>query len=481
MYDFTTISFGQWMQRRRKSLDLTQPQLGERAGGSAAAIRKIEAEERRPSAQLAELLARALELSHPERETFLRAARGLAVPSLPANPAGASAASVATPNNVPAPLTSFVNRTHDIATVTRLLRTPDVRLLTLVGPPGIGKTRLATQAADLLLPDFPGGVWFVDIAAVTDPARVLPAIAHCVRLFELADEPMLDRLKGFWGEQRVLLLLDNFEHVVEAAPEVSGLLRACRGLKVLATSRTPLRVYGEHEYLAPPLALPPAGLAAGQLADYEAVQLFVTRVRQHQPGFDVDEDNAPDVQEILQKLDGIPLAIAHAAELAEVVRGQDWVRSLEAQALLAEAERLLPRREPDLAWAMLLTDTAELALGRGDAAAARGALTAALESAREHVRRLRYWLVTAAGLQLAEGGLDRARAAIECLAAEHGLGERGAPLTPVFHSLADEREKEARLLLGASAARELRDAARRWSVEQAVVFAETVVASGNPD
>jgi transcriptional regulator with XRE-family HTH domain len=352
MDDLTTLSFGEWVRRRRKALDLTQAQLGQRAGCSAAAIRKIEAEERRPSAQLAELLARALQVSGAEREPFLAAARGLAPPAAAPPASGAAVAIPATPNNLPAPMTSFVNRTRDIAAVTARLRERDVRVLTLIGPPGIGKTRLAIQAAEALMPDFPAGVWFVDLTALEDPALVLPAIAHSVRLQELADEPLPQRLQRFWGEQRVLLLLDNFEHVVGAAPEVGRLLRACRGLKVLATSRVPLQIYGEHEYAAPPLSLPPAGGPTGELMDYEAAQLFVTRVRQHQPGFGVDAANAADLQEILRKLEGLPLAIELAAatvrrmplaRLAEVLQGSDWVRALEAQA------RDLPSRQRTLA------------------------------------------------------------------------------------------------------------------------------------
>lgn len=364
MDELATLSFGYWVRRRRLSLDLTQAELGRRAGASAAAIRKIEADERRPSRELAEHLAAALGVPDGERAAFQAAARGLAaVERLPvamaplAAPApAAQPIPPATPHNLPAPLTSFVNRTQDIAAVTTLLRRPDVRLLTLVGPPGIGKTRLSIQAAKALLPDFPDGVWFVDLAPITDPALALAAIARQVGVHELADAPWSERFRVMMGRKRVLLVLDNCEQVVEVATEVSALLRACQRLKVLATSRVPLHVYGEHEYAAPPLSLPPPGTPPDQMSGFEAVQLFVARTRQHQSAFVLDVTNAGHVLDILHKLQGIPLAIElaaatlrrmSAAELAAILCGEtDWVGTIESSA------RDLPLRQRTLAGAI---------------------------------------------------------------------------------------------------------------------------------
>lgn len=362
MDELAKSSFGYWVRRRRLALDLTQAELGRRAGASAAAIRKIEADERRPSRELAELLASALGVPDGERAAFLRAARGVAsvehlsaAAELSARPA-LPPPSPATPHNLPAPLTSFVDRTQDVAAVTALLRRSDVRLLTLVGPPGIGKTRLSIHAAEALLPDFPDGVWFVDLAPITDPALALAAIARQAGVSELADRPLAQRFRAALGGKRVLLVLDNCEQVVEAAAEVSELLRACKGLKVLATSRVPLHVYGEHEYAAPPLSLPPPGAPPDQMMGSEAVQLFVARVRQHQPSFAVDAANAGDVADILHKLEGIPLAIELAAatlrrlsmaELAATLCCEaNWVDAIQATA------RDLPPRQRTLAGAI---------------------------------------------------------------------------------------------------------------------------------
>ncbi|GIV82422.1 MAG: hypothetical protein KatS3mg051_1776 [Anaerolineae bacterium] len=262
----------------------------------------------------------------------------------------------ATPHNLPAPLTSFVDRTSHVAAVTALLRRPDVRLLTLVGPPGIGKTRLSIHAAEALLPAFPDGVWFVDLAPISDPALALAAIARQAGVSERADEPLAQRFRAALGGKRVLLVLDNCEQVVEVAAEVSELLRACKGLKVLATSRVPLHVYGKHEYAAPPLSLPPPGAPPDQMLGFEAVQLFVARVRQHQPAFAVDAANAGDVADILRKLEGIPLAIELAAATlrrlsvaglaAMLCCEANWVDAIQATA------RDLPPRQRTLAGAI---------------------------------------------------------------------------------------------------------------------------------
>ncbi|GIV85960.1 MAG: hypothetical protein KatS3mg052_2967 [Candidatus Roseilinea sp.] len=363
MDELARSSFGYWVRRRRLALDLTQAELGRRAGASAAAIRKIEADERRPSRELAELLASALGVPDEERAAFLAAARGLAsVERLPA--AGELAAApppprpiaAPTPHNLPAPLTSFVNRTQDSAVVTALLRHNDVRLLTLVGPPGMGKTRLSIHAAERLLPDFADGVWFVDLAPISDPALALAAIARQAGVRELANVPWSERFRAVLGGKRVLLVLDNCEQVVGAAPELSELLRACQGLKILATSRVPLHVYGEHEYAAPPLSLPPPGASPDQMMEFEAVQLFVARTRQHQPAFAVDAANAGDVADILRKLEGIPLAIElaaatlrhmSAADLAATLRSETgWVETIHT------AARDLPPRQRTLAGAI---------------------------------------------------------------------------------------------------------------------------------
>ncbi len=393
------VSFGYWLRRRRKALDLTQAELGRRSGCSAAAVRKIEADERRPSLELAGLLADALEIKGEEREAFLRAARRQAVQMPEAPLSGAPA--MATPNDLPAPLTSLVDRRHDIPAVTALLRRPDVRLLTLTGPPGIGKTRLSIQAAGDLLGDFPGGVWFVDLAPIVDPDDVLSAIARHGGIHELADGSLVRRFRAAWQNQKVLLVLDNFEQVVDAALQVTALLRECRDLKVLATSRMALQVYGEHEYPVPPLSVPPPGAGPDTLMTYESVELFVARARQHQPTFRIDANTAGPVADICRKMEGLSLAIELAAatlrslsleELAaELGRDRDWLHAFRSPA------RDLPQRQQTLAsaiaWSYVLLDPdSQACLRRLSAFTASFALEAATAVCAASTTETRHWL-----------------------------------------------------------------------------------------
>src|SRR5437868_814809 len=161
-----------------------------------------------------------------------------------------------TPNNLPFTPTAFIGREKDIAAACALLRRDDVRLVTLTGPGGTGKTRLAVQVAGQMLHDFKDGVFFVPLAAVTDPTLVAASIAQTLDVMESGSKPLVDSLKSFLRERRVLLVLDNFEQILEAAPLVADLLSASSELSVLTTSRARLRLRGEHEHPVPPLSLP---------------------------------------------------------------------------------------------------------------------------------------------------------------------------------------------------------------------------------
>ena len=217
--------------------------------------------------------------------------------------AGASAP----PHNLPVPPTPLVGREHEVAAASQLLRREDVRLLTLTGPPGIGKTRLAVAIANELLAEFAHGVYFIDLAPVADASLVLPTIAHTLGFRQVTDHPLLGELKHFLSSQRVLLVLDNFEQVVQAAPALSELLQATLRIKLLVTSRELLRVSGEHNFPVPPLPLPPvladqgaprtlASLPPERLGEYDAVRLFVQRAVALQPGFALTPDNALDLR-----------------------------------------------------------------------------------------------------------------------------------------------------------------------------------------
>ena len=197
---------------------------------------------------------------------------------------------------LPVWLTGLVGREREVGEMSALLR-GGVRLLTLTGPGGVGKTRLAVRVAEVLAPDFPDGVGFVGLAPVTDPPLVLPTVAQALGVREAGDRPLVERLGGLLGERRLLVVLDNLEHLVDAAPHLVELLVACPGLTVLATSRVVLRLSGEQVYPLGPLALPQTTrpLAPTEAVEREAVALFVQRAHAADPGFTLTAENAATV------------------------------------------------------------------------------------------------------------------------------------------------------------------------------------------
>ncbi|MEZ4712654.1 MAG: BTAD domain-containing putative transcriptional regulator [Caldilineaceae bacterium] len=215
------------------------------------------------------------------------------------------------PNNLPQPTSSFIGRSAEVRAVRAELGRPDVRLLTLTGPGGAGKTRLALQVAAAELSDFADGVFFVALAPINDAELVGATIAETLTLSRTASRPILDLLREYLQAKQILLVLDNFEHVLAAAPIVTELLTAARQLKIMVTSRSLLHLTGEWLYPVPPLALPEPShpLSPDQVTDYEAVQLFGERAKAVKSNFAITTNNAEAVADICVKLDGLPLAI----------------------------------------------------------------------------------------------------------------------------------------------------------------------------
>ena len=253
-----------------------------------------------------------------------------------------------------------------MALVERLLSRGDVRLVTLTGPGGIGKTRLGLQVAAELADRFPDGVYFVNLAPLSDSEFVVPAMAQALAVKEIAGQALLDQLKAWLREKQLLILLDNFEQVVSAAGQVAALLATCPKLKMIVTSRMVLRVQAEHEFAVPPLALPdPRSVPdLGTLSQYEAVALFLQRAQAVKPEFQVTNASAPAIAEICIRLDGLPLAIELAAALIKLLPPQALLARLGQRLdVLTGGARDAPARQQTLrdtiAWSYQLLDAAE--------------------------------------------------------------------------------------------------------------------------
>src|SRR6266566_2200036 len=254
-------------------------------------------------------------------------------------------------NNLPVQFTPLIGREKEVAAVQHLLQREDVRLLTLTGPGGIGKTRLGLQVAAELSESFADGVFFVDLAPLILPSLVIDAIAQTLCIQEAVGQTLLDRLKEHLQQQQQLLLVDNFEQVLSAASQVADLLAACPRLKVLVTSRFVLHVRGEQEFAVPPLAVPsPKHLPdLVALSQYEAVALFISRAQAVKPDFQVTNANARAVAEICAHLDGLPLAIELAAARVKLLPPEALLARLDQRLqVLTSGARDAPLRQQSL-------------------------------------------------------------------------------------------------------------------------------------
>ncbi len=294
------LEFAAWVCAQRKALWLSQKKLARLVGCALVTIQKIEEGRRRPSPPVAQALARHLEIEGTELEQFLQLARTTPIMARTAVTTVRAVVS-GSQDGLPAPPHPLLGRDETVRTLQHNLLFPSFRLITLTGPPGVGKTRLAVQAATGLRGEFGGGLCFVPLAPLDGHEQVLPTINRRLGLPNSGAMTPAQRLVRFLGERPLLLVLDNFEHLLGAAPALSGVLEACPGLRVLVTSRTALRLSGEQEWRLEPLK------------QESAAQLFAERVRAFDPAFVLDDRTLPAVTEIVERLDGLPLAIELAA------------------------------------------------------------------------------------------------------------------------------------------------------------------------
>lgn len=344
-------SFGRMIAQRRRALDITQADLAEKVGVSVPYIRMIEADTRRPRRSTAERLAKELSIPNEEWVAFFNAAR----------------TEYHDPANLPVPLTPLIGRAKELADASRKLKR-EVRLLTLTGEPGIGKTRLGLEVAKSLTNKFRDGVFFVNLAAISDPAFVVPTILQTIGVKEISDASALETLKTYLRDKQILLMLDNFEQVIDAAPFIAEILESAPNLKMLITSREVLHLKGERRVEVSPLALPdPKHLPpVEELARYAGVEVFVYYAKTIKPTFTLTQANAPTVTEICIRLEGIPLAIELAAAQIKLLNSRALLARLRSRLTEFKSRTVGPARQQTLRaaidWSYELLTTAEQAL-----------------------------------------------------------------------------------------------------------------------
>jgi len=391
------LVFSEWLKRRRKALDMTQDELAQRAGCSVGALRKIESGDRRPSKQLAVLLAKALEIPNEDQQTFLRVARGdlnaerlrqEPLKSLPALPdawrtrgdqPGPAAGKISTPPSpsirIPLQTTSLVGRDAELAALERLFSNPQCRLLTLIGIGGIGKTRLAIEFAARKSALFPGGVFYIPLTPVTSPEKIVPAIADVLDFGFSGPADPQEQLLNYLSihiQGSALFVLDNLEQLLVPLTNqevksgvvalVCDMLERLPTIKILGTSRERLNLHGEWTYELHGLSVPSTNLI-GRLEEYEAVELFASSARRSRVDFEVTEKCQSELIQICQLVEGVPLAIELAAAWVGVLSCREIAQEIQSNMdFLTSTMRDLPERHRsmratfDHSWKLLSTE-----------------------------------------------------------------------------------------------------------------------------
>jgi predicted ATPase/DNA-binding XRE family transcriptional regulator len=455
-------TFGAQLKALRESAGFTQEELATIAGLSVQAVGALErGERRRPHVETVRALSAALDLSGATRDALVKSARA---------PARDAAATELGRVSLPLALTALLGRDTDLQTLRQWLADPTVRLVTLIGPGGVGKTRLALELSRAVAEERKTRVVFVPLADIRDPEFVAPAIAEALGLSDVTAVDLPKRARVAC-DQPTLLVLDNCEHLLDAMPLVADLLTSAASLRLLATSRASLRVRGEREYGVGPLALggDSDAMSPADLVRSPAVRLFVERVRDVQPDFRLTSTNRHTVTGICRRLDALPLALELAAPWIKVLTPENMLRRLANDVLLSTAgPRDLPARQQTIsatvAWSHQLLDTDEQrAFRRLGALPGRFPIEAAA--------------AVLAGREASTPSSDEALAATAGLIDKSLLlrAEPSAPTRPLFQMLETVRAYAAIELAAAGERNDALEGLARYCIREASLAAEGMV------